>query len=107
MTYQDPDPLRDHELDRDVRVERDYGSNAMWGWIAGAVVVVLALVFIFGGSENTSTAYNPSAPVINTPPANDVATAPRGSINPPAPSETTGQNPAPAERQNPPPAPPQ
>ena len=41
MTYQDPDPLRDSDLDRDARIDRNYGSNAMWGWIAGAVVLVL------------------------------------------------------------------
>ena len=49
MTYQDPDPLRDSDLDRDARIDRNYGSNAMWGWIAGAVVLVLTLVFLFGG----------------------------------------------------------
>ena len=53
MTYQDPDPLRDSDLDRDARIDRDYGSNAMWGWIAGAVVLVLMLVFLFGGSHQT------------------------------------------------------
>ena len=105
MTYQDPDPLRDRELDRNLQIDRDYGSNSMWGWIAGAVVVVLMLVFLFGGTtENTNTASNqanPNAPVINTPPANNVANAPRGTVNPPAatPAETTGQN------TSPPPAP--
>src|SRR3954453_8968660 len=96
MTYQDPDPLRDRDLDRDARIDRnldrDYGSNAMWGWIAGAVVLVLLLVFLFGGSnEGTNTASNQpggSAPVINTPPANNPANAPRP--NAPTPS-TTGQ----------------
>ena len=54
MTYQDPDPLRDRDLDRNVAIDRDYGSNAMWGWIAGAVVLVLMLVFLFGGSNETN-----------------------------------------------------
>jgi hypothetical protein len=97
MTYQDPDPLRDGDLDRNARIDRDYGSNAMWGWIAGAVVLVLMLVFLFGGTNDTNTASNqqPSAnaPVINTPPANNMANSPRGTVNPPAPSETTGQTP--------------
>jgi len=92
MTYQDPDPLRDRELDPSVRTDRDYGSNAMWGWIAGAVVLVLLLVFLFGGSnEGTNTASNQpgaSAPVINTPPATNPANAPRPDS--PTPS-TTGQ----------------
>ncbi|MEA2986400.1 MAG: hypothetical protein QOD94_2654 [Alphaproteobacteria bacterium] len=93
MTYQDPDPLRDGDLDREARIDRDYGSNAMWGWIAGAVVLVLMLVFLFGGTtDSTNTASNqPNAPVVNTPPANNIANAPRGSVNPPAPADTTGQ----------------
>jgi hypothetical protein len=95
MTYQDPN-LRDRDLDRDLdrRIDRDYGSNAMWGWIAGAVVLVLMLVFLFGGTdETTNTASNQSnAPVINTPPANNMANAPRGSVNPPSTAETTGQS---------------
>src|SRR6476659_4143942 len=102
MTYQDPDPLRpdplrERDLDRNVQIdsssiERDYGSNAMWGWIAGAVVLVLLLVFLFGGSnEGTNTASNQpgaSAPVINTPPETNPANAPRPDS--PTPS-TTGQ----------------
>lgn len=101
MTYQDPDPLRDSDLDRDARIDRNYGSNAMWGWIAGAVVLVLMLVFLFGGTgDNANTASNQStAPVVNTPPANNIANAPRGTINPPAASETTGQKPSPSPSQ--------
>ena len=93
MTY-DPN-LRDRDLEVDRSIERDYGSNAMWGWIAGAVVLVLMLVFLFGGTnEATNTASNqPNKPVINTPPANNMATTPRGSVAPPAPAETTGQAP--------------
>ena len=102
MTYQDPDPLRDRDLDRNARIERSYGSNAMWGWIAGAVVLVLMLVFLFGGTaDNTDTASNePNAPVVNTPPANNVANAPR-STTPPAPAETTGQGSSPAPASSP------
>ena len=103
MTYQDPDPLRDSDLDRDARIDRNlnrearidraYGSTAMWGWIAGAVVLVLMLVFLLGGTtDSTNTASNqPSAPVVNTPPANNIANAPRGSVNPPTASDTSGQ----------------
>jgi hypothetical protein len=103
MTYQDPD-LRDREL-RSSRVrDRDYGSNAMWGWIAGAVVLVLMLVFLFGGTtENTNTADmrgqpNASAPTINTPPANNIANAPRAATPP---AETTGQSSSPSPAQSP------
>lgn len=105
MTYQDPD-LRDREL-RSTRVrDRNYGSNAMWGWIAGAVVLVLMLVFLFGGTtETTNTAdmqSSTNAPVVNTPPANNTANAPRSAIVPPGTSqapETTGQSSPPSPRQ--------
>ena len=101
MTYQDPDPLRDSDLDRDARIDGNYGSNAMWGWIAGAVVLVLMLVFLFGGpGDNSNTASNQSsAPVVNTPPANNIANAPRGTVNPPAASETTGQSSSQGQKQ--------
>ena len=100
MTYQDPDPLRDRNLDPtrspnlDPSLDRDYGSNAMWGWIAGAVVLVLLLVFMFGGSNETNTASNQrTSPVVNTPPAANPANAPRANTTPPAaPAETTGQS---------------
>lgn len=96
MTYQDRDPLRDPDLNpRDpnmqYEVRRDSGFNAMWGWIAGAVVLVLVLVFLFGGSQNTATTdinNSPAAPSITTP-SNNTANAPARST--PAPSETTGQ----------------
>jgi hypothetical protein len=101
MAYQDPDPLRDPMLDRDLNANRrsDYGSNAMWGWIAGAVVLVLMLVFLFGGTtENTTTSglsNSPGAPTINTPPAaNNAANPPRPMA--PLPSETTGQSSSPS-----------
>ena len=103
MTYQDPDPLRHRDLDPTARIDSDYGSNAMWGWIAGAVVLVLLLVFMFGGSTNeTNTASNQTnAPVVNIPPANNIANAPRGNTMPPASSETTGQSsrPSPSPQQ--------
>ena len=113
MTYQDPDPLRERDLDRNVRMEpelnRGYGSNAMWGWIAGAVVLVLMLVFLFGGSnETTTTASNKtSAPIVNTPPANNIANAPRANTMPPASSETTGQSSSPSPSPSPAPSSPQ
>ena len=90
MAYQDPDPLRDRDFTPRTDLRRDSGFNAMWGWIAGAVVLVLVLVFLFGGTQNTTTDINnsPAAPSITTPPANNTATAPRSS----SPSETTVQS---------------
>ena len=29
-------------------------SNAMWGWIAGGIVLALLMLFIFGGGPNTT-----------------------------------------------------
>jgi hypothetical protein len=95
MTYQDPDPLRDRDLDPNAAtrsdLRRESGSNAMWGWIAGAIVLVLMLVFLFGGTQNPTTtdANNaPSQATVNTPPANNTANAPRPMT---APADTTGQ----------------
>ena len=95
MTYQDRDPLRDPGLDTRNRTidHRASDFNAMWGWIAGAVVLVLVLVFLFGNSsQNTTTSdinNSPAAPAITTPRNNSNAMAPRST---PAPSETTGQS---------------
>ena len=97
MTYQNPDPLREHDLDRNVQIDpsidRDYGSNAMWGWIAGAVVLALVLVFVFARGQSTdTTASNVPAPPATTgmaPPAN-TPTTPPASTPRPAPT-TTGQ----------------
>ncbi len=37
-----------------VSTNKDYDSNPIWGWIAGAVVLVLMLVFLFGGKSRNS-----------------------------------------------------
>ncbi len=96
MTYQDPDPLRrdvDPRLNRELRPDPS-ASNTMWGWIAGVVVLVLLMVFLFGsGAENTRTTdinKSPAAPMITAPPPANTATAP--STARPTPSETTGQS---------------
>ena len=68
-------------------------SNAMWGWIAGAVVLALVLVFVFARGQSTdTTASNVPAPPATTgmaPPAN-TPTTPPASTPRPSPS-TTGQ----------------
>lgn len=102
MSYQDRDPLRrDPELDRDLNMRTDpyteRRSNAMWGWIAGAVVLVLLLVFLFGGTQNTTTAdinNSPAAPSITAPSGNNTAPPPNRS-----PTETTGQSQTPSQSQ--------
>lgn len=89
MTYQDPDPLRDRDIDPRLNPNvPNFGSSSMWGWIAGMAVLVLLLVFLFGsGAQNvqtTDSTLSPAAPTITTP---------RGTPPPaaPAPAETTGQ----------------
>ncbi len=87
------DPLHRDDLNRPMPAE-DYGnarsSNAMWGWIAGIVfvVVVMALIFSPGFTGDSQTALN------NEPAANSVTVAPPTGAQPPAPvpaPSTTGQ----------------
>ena len=82
----DPPPLKEDEL-RAQRLNELESSNAMWGWVAGAVVLALVLMFVFtrGQVANDSTASNvpPPPATITSPPA---ATAPPAA---PAPSPTT------------------
>jgi hypothetical protein len=94
MTMQDPDPMRERDLDprlTDPRLDPNtrggYAPSATWGWIAGLAVLVLLLVFLFGsGTQNVQTTdRGPASPTISTPAPMPPATTPR------APSETTGQ----------------
>lgn len=86
----DQPPLRDDEI-RSRRLNELESSNAMWGWVAGAVVLALVLTFVFTrGQVNDTTAINVPAPPAaattgsaTTPPAPPVAQAPK-----PAPSTT-------------------
>ena len=81
----DPPPLRDDDI-RAQRLNELESSNAMWGWVAGAVVLALVLMFVFTrGQVNDTTASNvpPPAATITSPPA---STAPPAA---PAPSPTT------------------
>jgi membrane peptidoglycan carboxypeptidase len=94
----DPPPLRE-----ETPQARRYGdlqsSTAMWGWIAGAVVLALVLVFIFGRWDSTDT----TATDTTTPPAT-TGMAPRN--QPPAttpPARTQSTDPArPAPQTSPP-----
>jgi hypothetical protein len=92
----DPPPLQEDDV-RSQRLNELESSNAMWGWVAGAVVLALVLMFVFTRSQvNDVTASNnlPSPPAATTglaTPQNPApATAPRPA---PAPSTTgTGTN---------------
>ena len=95
----DPPPLQEDDI-RSKRLNELESSNAMWGWVAGAVVLALVLLFVFTrGQVNDTTASNTipsprpaattgSAPLQN--PAPPIATAPKPA---PAPSTTgSGSN---------------
>jgi len=96
--YRNPnDPLsgRYDPEGRDYSVGTDPTSfNATWGWIAGAVVLVVILAFVFGARHEPAdrTASNEA-----TPPATHMAPAPTASpIRPTPPSLAPMPAPAPA-----------
>jgi hypothetical protein len=90
----DPPPLQEDDI-RSKRLNELESSNAMWGWVAGAVVLALVLMFVFTrGQVNDTTASNvPAAPAATTtgsapsPAAPPAAQAPK-----PAPSTTGAGN---------------
>ena len=72
-------------------------SNAMWGWIAGAVVLALVLVFIFGRMNSTDVASDTTTTTL--PSATTGMAPPRTEPMPPAqrpiPAPMTPSTPAP------------
>jgi hypothetical protein len=92
----DPPPLREDEV-RSQRLNELESSNAMWGWVAGAVVLALVLIFVFTrGQVTDTTASNvPPAPATTTgsaPTNSPPATTQAPKVNPaPTPSPSTGQ----------------
>jgi hypothetical protein len=52
----DFDPRMD--MDRRIEMERRMGSPTPWGWIAGAVFIIVLLALIFAGGEGTRTVSN-------------------------------------------------
>ena len=84
----DPQPLRDEEI-RAQRLNELESSNAMWGWVAGAVVLALVLMFVFTrGQVHDVTANNvPSPPAIGSTATPQVTAPPIAQR--PAPEPTT------------------
>lgn len=84
--YRDPNTRLDVERRADSR-----SSNAMWGWIAGAVflVLVLAVIFGLGGSDNQTATNTGSPPAATT----GTGASPSGS----APPASRPSTPAPAQ----------
>jgi len=95
--YRDPnyrDPNRPGYRDPSAPMDQQAWSSATWGWIAGVAVVVLVLIFAFGGGRE-QTATNPSNPPATTGQGN-VPAPPAGgpksdapTMNRPAPAPAT------------------
>jgi hypothetical protein len=82
-------PMTDDDARRNQRLGELEASNAMWGWIAGGVVLALLLLFIFGRAPDSTTS---TAKVDNgIPPASTTTAPPRN----PAPPATNAQAPRP------------
>ena len=91
----EPPPLQEDEI-RSQRLNELESSNAMWGWVAGAVVLALVLMFVFTRGQVTNTTASNTVP---TPPAATTGSAPQNPALPtaaapkPAPSTTgSGSN---------------
>jgi hypothetical protein len=85
----DLDPRMDPE--RPIEMERRMGSPTPWGWIAGAVFIIVLLALVFVGGEGTRTASNNDT---GSPATTGMApkTAPPAIAVPPAqPPSTSGQ----------------
>ena len=79
------------EMERQMEMERRMGAPTLWGWIAGAVFIILILALVFGGSEGTRTAREDASPPATTGMA--PRTVPPAVVVPPAqPPSTTGQS---------------
>jgi hypothetical protein len=89
----DPPPLHEDEI-RSQRLNELESSNAMWGWVAGAVVLALVLMFVFTrGQYSDTTASNVPPPAATTTGSAPTSSAPPAPNMPPAvPKTTTGQS---------------
>jgi hypothetical protein len=85
----DPPPLSEDEI-RSQRLNELESSNAMWGWVAGAVVLALVLMFVFTrGQVNDTTASNVPTPPAATTSGSAPAQPPAANMPTPAPGPTT------------------
>jgi hypothetical protein len=71
------------DMERPIEMEHRMGSPTPWGWIAGAVFVIVMLALVFTSSEGTRTANNEAGSPAATTTAPPAITVP--------PPETTGQ----------------
>jgi hypothetical protein len=79
------------DMEREMEMERRMGAPTLWGWIAGAVFIVVILALVFAGGDSTRTAREDASPPATTGMA--PRTAPPAVTVPPAqPPSTTGQS---------------
>lgn len=81
------EPGPQNETTRQSRVVEINRSNAMWGWIAGGVVLALLIVFLFGSSSTTDQA----STKMTAPPPGQTTLAPPSNPQRTPPPATTGQ----------------
>ena len=92
-------PLR-QDPERAQRLGELESSNAMWGWIAGGIVLALLLLFVFGRTPDMTNTASTEPPPASTsitaaPPAPTAnPNQPAGAMMPRTPPTTTGQAPA-------------
>ena len=88
---------RDFDRNRDFDSRAvDRSSNAMWGWIAGIVFLVVVLALVFGsGREGTRTAGTSSPSTSSAPSTTGSGSSSPSRMNPPATSPAPAR-PAPA-----------
>jgi hypothetical protein len=79
------------EMEHQMEMERRMGAPTVWGWIAGAVFIIVILALVFAGGESTRTAREDANPPATTGMA--PRTAPPAVAVPPAQQpSTTGQS---------------
>jgi hypothetical protein len=82
--FRDPNYREPNRFEMDRRADMG-SSGSMWGWIAGAVflVLVLAVIFGLGGNDSRTAGTNTGSP----PAATTGSGAPSGPTPPAAPSQ--------------------
>lgn len=77
----------DQRIGLDRRMERESGSDRVWGWVAAGAALAVLLVLVFGSSDTNQTARVDSPATTGVAPTPNMAKPP---VLPEAPS-TTGQ----------------
>jgi hypothetical protein len=89
----DPNPGTDFGRRTDPRMEMDrrMGAPTPWGWIAGAVFIIVILVLVFTSNDGTQTVSNEGNPPATTGMAPKTA-PPAITVPPRTDPSTTGQS---------------